>query len=384
MIYLDNAATSFPKPESVYLGVDKAMRNFSGNPGRSGHKMSLSAGEAIEQTRRLILKLISAQKTQEIIFTKNTTESLNLALKGILRPGDHVITSTLEHNSVTRPLEELKHYGVQVTKIPCSIEYGADINAVEKAIQSHTRLMVFNHVSNVTGTMNPIKQIGDLCRAREILFLVDAAQSIGIYPINVQEMCIDLLAFPGHKGLLGPQGTGGLYMRDGLDVLPLIQGGTGSHSEILLQPKASPNRYESGTLNTAGIYGLGQGVQYLLDKGVENIHREETLLANYLLEALNPIKEITVHGPRPSPQRSSVVSITIDGIDTIDCAFMLDNVFDIATRAGLHCAPDAHTLIGTINSGGTLRISPNHFNTVQDIDSCVQAIKEIVAEGGWQ
>ncbi|WP_069999995.1 aminotransferase class V-fold PLP-dependent enzyme [Cellulosilyticum sp. I15G10I2] len=384
MIYLDNAATSFKKPESVYLGVDQAMRHYSGNPGRSGHKLSLAAREAIEETRRLILKLISAKKTEEIIFTKNATESLNLAIKGVLRPGDHVITSTLEHNSVTRPLEELKSHGIQLTKIPCSVSCGADIEAIKSAIRPNTKLMVFTHISNVTGTINPIKQIGELCRERNILFLVDAAQSIGVYSINVQEMCIDLLAFPGHKGLLGPQGTGGLYMRSGIDVLPLIEGGTGIHSELLLQPKESPYCYESGTLNTAGIYGLGKGIQYILDKGVERIHSEETFLANRLLEGLSQINEVTLYGPGPYAQRSSVVSITIDGIDTMDCAFMLDNVFDIAVRAGLHCAPDTHTLIGTVNTGGTLRISPNHFNTTQDIDACIQAIKAIVKEGRWQ
>ncbi len=383
MIYLDNAATSFPKPESVYLASDYALRNLSGNPGRSGHKLSLSARNAIEETRALIAKLITASKPDEIVFAKNATESLNLALKGILRPGDHVITSTLEHNSVTRPLEELKDHGITVTKVHCSLEYGADLNAIEAAILPQTKLMVFTHVSNVTGTVNPIYEIGHLCRKRGILFLVDAAQSIGIFPINVQDINIDLLAFPGHKGLLGPQGTGGLYIRDGLEISPLIYGGTGSQSELTHQPKDTPGCFESGTLNTAGIHALGKGVQYALDKGINTIQKEEAVLADHLILGLLEIPRIKIYGPSLSSYRSTVVSITIAGIDPSECAIILDNAFDIAVRAGLHCAPDAHTILGTICSGGTLRISPNHLNCISDIDACLEALKEISAEGGW-
>jgi cysteine desulfurase family protein len=381
MIYLDNAATTFPKPACVYTAVMETMRERGGSPGRSGHRLSLAAGRTVEETRLLLAQLFGIPTPRQIVFTLNATDALNLALKGILAPGDHVITSTMEHNSVARPLEALKSHGVSYTKVNASPETGVDPGDVEAAIRENTKLMVFTHVSNVTGTKNPIAEIGDLCRARGILFLVDAAQSAGSFPIDVRQMNIDLLAFPGHKGLLGPQGTGGLYIREGLSVSPLRQGGTGSHSELLTQPEQLPERYESGTLNTPGLAGLGAGVKYVLDRGVHSIREHETRLINRLIEGLSDIDGITLYGPPAGEGRSGVLSVGMEGMDAMEASFILDNVFDIAVRAGLHCAPDTHAALGTLRCGGTLRLSVGPLNTESDMDVCADALAQIFKEG---
>lgn len=382
MVYLDNAATSWPKPESVYSAIDKALRDYCGNPGRSGHRLSLAAGRVIEEARLLVAQLFGISKPESVCFTLNTTDSLNLALKGVLAAGDHVITSSMEHNSVARPLEALSAMGVEYTKVQASPITGVDIEAVKSAIRKNTKLIVFSHVSNVTGTVNPVSEIGALCRERGILFLVDAAQSAGVVPIDVQRMNIDLLAFPGHKGLLGPQGTGGLYVREGILLTPLKQGGTGSRSEQLLQPPASPDRYESGTPNTPGIAGLAAGVRFLLDEGIKNIQARESLLACRLIDNIRDIPGLTLYGPPAHIPRSGVVSVAFEDMDAVQAAIILDNVFDIAVRSGLHCAPDAHRTLGTLDKGGTLRIGIGYFNSEEDIDSCVQALRSISEEGG--
>lgn len=377
MIYLDNAATTYPKPDSVYAAVAGAMRECGGNPGRSGHKLSLAAARIIAETRFLVATLFRIPKPEQVVFTLNATEALNLALKGILASGDHVVTGSMEHNAVARPLETLKGMGVRYTKVPTSPVTGVSIGDVEAKIQANTKMVVLSHVSNVTGTENPVAEIGRLCRERRILFLVDAAQSAGLLPIDVAKMNIDLLAFPGHKGLLGPQGTGGLYIREGVVVSPLIQGGTGSHSERLLQPEESPDRYESGTLNTPGIAGLGAGVKYLLDRGVEGIREKEARLANRLLAGIGGIEGITVYGPPAGENRSGVISLNMAGLDNMEAACILDNAFDIAVRSGLHCAPEAHATLGTLHCGGTLRVSIGSFNQESDIDACTEALAQI-------
>ena len=379
MIYLDNAATTFPKPGSVYSAVLEALIESGGNPGRSGHKLSLAAGRIIEEARVLIAQLFHIAEPEQIVFTLNATDALNLALKGVLSAGDHVITSSMEHNSVARPLEALKRIGVEYTKVPTSPERGASIRDVESAIKGNTKLMVFTHISNVTGTENPISEIGSLCHKRGILFLVDAAQSAGAWPIDVQKMNVDLLAFPGHKGLLGPQGTGGLYIRKGVSVEPLKQGGTGSHSELLSQPEQLPDRFESGTQNMPGLAGLAAGLKYIIDQGVDVIREKETHLANRFINGISQLEGVTVYGPPACPKRSGVVSININGMDAMELSFILDNVFDIAVRAGLHCAPDAHETLGTLHSGGTLRFSIGPFNSESDIDLCIDALAQISA-----
>lgn len=381
MIYLDNAATSWPKPEEVYLAADRALRH-GGNPGRSGHKLSIAAGRTVEEARILLAHLFAVPKPESIVFTLNTTDALNLAIKGILKKGDHVITSAMEHNSVARPLEALKSNGIEVTKVASSPISGVDMQEVQAAIKENTRLMVFSHVSNVTGTVNPIAEIGELCHDNGILFLVDAAQSAGVIPINVEKMKIDLLAFPGHKSLLGPVGTGGLFIREGLSLKPIREGGTGSFSELLSQPEKIPDRYESGTLNTSGIAGLAAGVRFLLEQGVETLQEKEAALTNRLLEGISQISGITAFGPPPGKLRTGVVSLLINGVEPAQAAIILDNVFDIAVRAGLHCAPDTHRTLGTLETGGTVRFSIGAFNTEEEIDFCLEALHSIVEEGG--
>ncbi|MTI95900.1 MAG: aminotransferase class V-fold PLP-dependent enzyme [Firmicutes bacterium] len=382
MIYLDNAATSWPKPESVYSAVTKAMREASGNPGRSGHKLSLAAHRTIEEARLLAAQLFNLSNPETIVFTLNATDSLNLALKGCLEPGDHVITSSMEHNSVARPLEELQARGIEVTKVETSPVDGINMETLKAAIKSNTKLVAITHVSNVTGTVNPIAEIGVLCRERKLRLLIDAAQSAGTIPIDVNKCNIDLLAFPGHKGLLAPQGTGGLYIRDGLSLKTIREGGTGSRSELLTQPPTGPERYESGTPNTPGIAGLAAGIRYILEAGVETIQHREAQLASRLITGLQRIPGLTIHGPPAGPTRSGVVSVTFADMDVVEAALILDNAFNISVRSGLHCAPDAHNTLGTLASGGTLRISIGCFNSEQDIDKCIEAINSLAAEGG--
>ena len=373
MIYLDYAATSGTKPESVYTASDDALRNASGNPGRSGHKVSLKAGDIVAQARLLCCRLFHAENPESIVFCSNATDALNLAIQGSVSKGDHVITSSLEHNSVARPLEHLKDAGVEVTKLKASIETGVDPADVAAAIKENTNLAVFTHISNVTGTINDIAAIGAICREKGVPFLVDASQSAGAINIDVQKMNIDMLAFPGHKCLYGPQGTGCLYIRPGLDIKPLKQGGTGSRSEMLHQPEDRPDKYESGTLNVPGIAGLGAGIEFITDTGIENIHRKDKALTDRLIDGLSKLEGVRIYSPLEHA-RGPVVSITIDGYEPQDISIYLDQVFDIATRSGLHCAPDAHDTIGTLGSGGTVRISPGYFTTEDEIDACIESI----------
>ena len=380
LVYLDNAATSFPKPESVYVAVDKAMREKCGNPGRSGHRLSLSAQESINETRMLCASLFHAGSPNDIVFTNNTTTALNIALKGILEPGDHVITSTLEHNSVSRPLRFLEDGGIEITKLNTDLHYGLAVDDIEKAVRPNTKLVVCTHISNVTGTVNDIASIGVFCRDNGVLFLVDAAQSAGVQPIDVQDMSIDLLAFPGHKGLLGPQGTGGLYIRPDLTIKTILHGGTGSRSESLSQPETMPEKFESGTSNTPGLAGLAAGIQFILEIGIEQIELREAILTNRLIEGIDSIDRVTIVGSGLTANRGSVVSIRIEGASAVECALMMDAAFSIAVRSGLHCAPDAHRSAGTLENGGTVRISPNYMNSEDDIDHCLSALEACVRD----
>lgn len=378
MIYLDYAATSGKKPESVYEAADSALRNASGNPGRSGHRVSLEAGKIVMNARMLCGRLFHAENAETIVFCSNCTDALNLAIYGVLKKGDHVITSHMEHNSVARPLEHLKDSGVDVTKLSGSVETGVSARDVEDAIKENTRLVIMTHISNVTGTVNDIEAIGKVCRKHNVLFLVDAAQSAGARKIDVREMCIDLLAFPGHKCLYGPQGTGGLYIRPGVNLRTLKQGGTGSRSELLHQPEELPDKYESGTLNVPGIAGLAAGIEFILKEGIDRIQAHENHLTDMLVKNLAEIPGVNIIGPRGD--RGPVVSVTIDGYEAQDVAIILDQVFDIGVRAGLHCAPDAHQNAGTLDIGGTVRISTGYFTTEEEIRKCVESIR-IISEG---
>ena len=379
-VYLDNAATSFPKPESVYDAVTKAMREECGNPGRSGHRLSLSAGRIVNEARLLCARLFNAESPERIIFTSNTTTALNIGIKGIVKPGDHVITSMLEHNSVSRPLHHLELAGVEITKLPTDLYKGLSAEDVMRSIKPNTKLVVCTHVSNVTGTVNDIASIGSLCRDKQIVFLVDAAQSAGGRRIDVRSMNIDMLAFPGHKGLFGPQGTGGIYIKPGLEPETIIQGGTGSSSESLTQPEAMPEKFESGTPNTPGLAGLSAGIRFVSEVGIEEIERREKMLACRLIDGIAAINGIRIIGPGKNQDRASVVSVCIDKTPPADAALMLDSAFNIAVRSGIHCASDAHRSAGTLETGGTVRISPNYMNTFEDIDFCLNAL-EFCAKG---
>jgi cysteine desulfurase family protein len=379
MIYFDNAATTWPKPETVYEAVDDCLRRLGANPGRSGYRMALAAGRVLTDARLLMAKLVNAPESSQIIFTVNATEALNLGIKGHLKPGDHVITSRLEHNSVARPLETLRVGGVEVTKLPTSVTTGVLPAQVEAAIQENTKMIVLTHASNVMGTLNPIAEIGKIACRRKILFLVDAAQTAGVFPIDVQAMNIDMLAFAGHKGLYGPAGTGGLYLRKGIRLTPLKEGGTGTDSEFSLQPEKCPERYESGTLNTPGIAGLAAGIRYILAEGIGQIREKEKKLTERLQRGLEALPGITVYGPPLGVERAAVVSFNILGMEPTEVCFILDQTFEIASRSGLHCAPDAHRTMGTLPKG-TVRLSLGYFNTAEEVDRCLEAVAAIAEE----
>jgi cysteine desulfurase family protein len=381
-IYLDNAATSWPKPEPVYEAADRALRELGGNPGRSGHRMAVEAGRAIGETRLLLARLFGASDPERFVFTANATEAINLALKGLLAPGDRAVTSSMEHNSVARPLRALEARGVEVEKLAASPERGLDPALLDAALAARpAKLVVLAHASNVTGAVNPLRELGAVCRARGALFLVDAAQTAGSLPIDIAGDRIDLLAFPGHKGLLGPQGTGGLYIAPGAEPEPLAEGGTGTDSRSLEQPRACPERYESGTRNTPGIAALGAALRYILDRGLGSIEAAESLLLARLVEGLSRIEGVRLFGPPPGARRAGAVSILVRGFDPAEAAAVLDREFGIAVRAGLHCAPDAHATMGTLD-GGTVRISPGLFTTGEEIELCLEALAQIAAAGG--
>ncbi|ADL08980.1 aminotransferase class V-fold PLP-dependent enzyme [Thermosediminibacter oceani] len=376
MIYFDNAATTWPKPEEVYRAVEDAMRNFGGNPGRSGHRMALAAARLVYEARETLAEFFNAESPTNIVFTMNATDALNTAIKGVLKPGDHVITTSMEHNSVARPIFALTKSGVEWDIVRCGTDGSLDPDDVVKAIKPNTRLIAITHASNVTGTIMPVGEIGKIARERGILLLVDAAQSAGVLDIDVQGMNIDLLAFPGHKGLYGPQGTGGLYVREGLQLTPIRQGGTGSFSEELEQPEILPDRLECGTLNTPGIAGLAAGVDFVKKKGLKNIRYHEEQLTQRFLEGLKEIDGVTVYGPEKAADRCAVISLNFNNLDSAELAYLLDSRFDIQVRPGLHCSPLAHRTLGT-EDRGTVRFSFSVFNTVEEIDRALEALREI-------
>lgn len=379
MIYFDNGATTFPKPNEVYDAIMRAMKEYGANPGRSGHKLALRMGREIYETRELLAKLFNVDNPMNIVFTSNCTESLNLAIKGILNKGDHVITSSMEHNSVLRPLVSLEKEGVELSIVKGNHMGKIEAEDIAKNIKDNTKLIVITHVSNLTGTIMPIEEIGKIARENGIYFLVDAAQSAGVYDIDVEKMNIDMLAFPGHKGLLGPQGTGGLYVREGLPLKEIKQGGTGSFSHLLDQPDIYPDRYETGTLNGPGIVGLGAGVKYILNRGIEDIRRHEEELTKHFIEGLSKIDKVKIYGPLNEKEQGAVVSINIGDEDSSEISYILDEKYDIQVRPGLHCAPLAHKTIGTFEQG-VIRFSFGPFNTHNEIDFALNAIREIVKE----
>lgn len=379
MIYFDNAATTFPKPEKVYNKTIEAMKEYGANPGRAGHSMALKANRGIFETRNLLSKLFNIENPMNIIFTSSGTESLNLGLKGVLKAGDHVITSSMEHNSVLRPLKHLEEKDIETTIVKADSKGQVNPLHIENAIKENTKLIVLTHISNLTGTIMPIKDIGAIAKKHNILFMVDAAQSAGVYSIDVKEMNMSLLAFPGHKGILAPQGTGVLYIREGLEIESLLQGGTGSASESMIQPDIFPDKYESGTPNGPGIIGMGAGVEYILEKGIENIRIHEEKLTLHFIEGIKDIEGIKIYGPMDIKEHAAVVAINLKDIDSSEIAYILDEEYNIAVRSGLHCAPLSHKTIGTLDQGA-VRFSFGIFNSIEEVDEAIKALIEISRE----
>jgi cysteine desulfurase family protein len=382
IVYFDNAATSWPKPAAMMAAMIDYNEQIGGSPGRSGHQRSLDAGRVILETREALAELFGCGDSLRIAFTKNATEALNIALSGSLNPGDHVVASSMEHNSVMRPLRCLEAQGVQLSVVSCSGDGRLDPDDVRAAIKPRTRLLVVTHASNVTGTIQPVAGLGKIARDHGILFCVDAAQTAGALPINVDEMAIDLLAFSGHKSLYGPQGTGGLYVREGLErqLRPLMTGGTGSRSEFEGQPDFMPDKYESGTPNTIGLAGLGAGVRFVLAEGVEAVRSKEEGLTTRFLAGLAALPGVIVYGPPDAASRTAVISFNIAGVSPSAAALELDERFGILCRPGLHCAPAAHRTIGTFPQG-TIRFGFGYFNKEEEIDMALEAIRSLAGSG---
>ena len=376
MIYLDNAATTYPKPECVYEAIMDCMKNYCANPGRAGHKLAMKAAREIYDARENIAKLFNVDNPMNIVFTNNATDSLNLAIKGLVKSGDHIITTSMEHNSVIRPIKALEKYNVENTVVQCDKDGFLNIEDLKSAIKPNTKLIVTTHASNVCGTLIDIKSVGELAKENNILYLVDASQTAGVYDLDTKKINVDMIAAPGHKCLLGPQGTGILYIREGLELNILKEGGTGSKSEDLFQPNILPDKYESGTHNTPGIVGLNQGVKFILEEGIENIRKHEEDLCEYMLNRLEEVPNIVIYGPKDSKKRAAVISINIGNMDSGEITFLLDSEYDIATRSGIHCAPLAHKTLGTLEQGA-VRFSLGYFNTKQDIDTAIEALKQI-------
>lgn len=376
-IYLDNAATSYPKPASVYQIADHALRNVGASPGRGAYRRSREASAMVEAARKKVASLFDISQAEQVFFTKNATESINIVLKGWLRPGDRVVTSSMEHNAVIRPLRRLSANGVKVEIVQCNEQGRLEPDALKKHFSPPPRLLVLVHASNVNGALQPVDEIARLCSDQEVPLLLDAAQTGGIQPISVKNLNLGMLACSGHKGLLGAPGVGILYIRPGLNVSPLIEGGTGSRSEQDTQPELCPDRYESGTPNLPGIAGLAAGIDFILEKGIGGIREHELHLASLLEKGLSQIPGVKVH--KPQVRGASAVSFTVEGMNPEDLGYLLDQGFGIAVRTGLHCAPLAHHTLGTFPQG-TVRVSPGFFTTLAEIEAFLSAMQQLLSQ----
>ena len=376
-VYFDNAATSFPKPEPVHRTMGAFLRTHGANPGRGSYRMVSEAESVISAARRALASFFNAPNPTRVIFALNTTDALNMALHGALREGDHVLTTTIEHNSIARPLNRLERDGfVTVTRLRPDGAGVVDPDAFASAFTPRTRLIAMLHASNAMGALQPVAEVGRMVRERGALFLVDAAQTAGMWPIDIRAMNIDLLAIPGHKALLGPAGTGALILGAGVGLNPWREGGTGGDSAYPIQPEEYPHHLEAGTLNTPGIAAMAEGLRWVKDRGIDVIRQHELSLIRRLMESIADLKGMKFHGPGVKDSRSSVVSFTIAGHEPDEIAGILDASFGIAVRAGLHCAPGAHREMGTFPAG-TLRVSPGPFNTEAEIDALAAALIQI-------
>ena len=378
MIYFDNAATTLQKPACVPRAVLEAMTSF-GNPGRGVHEPAMAASRAIYDARCALARLFHGENPARIAFTANATQALNTAIKGILNPGDHVITTAMEHNSVLRPLYELEERGVELTILPADKQGRVAYESLEAAIQSNTRAIVCTHGSNLTGNLVDMGKIGAIAKTHDLLLVVDASQTAGVIPIDVGEMNIDILCFTGHKGLLGPQGTGGLYVREGVEVRPLLTGGSGVQSHSKTHPIQMPTALEAGTLNAHGLAGLNAGVRFLLETGIDTIRQKELDLMWTFYESVKTIPGITVYGDFSHRERCPIVSLNVRDYDSSQVSDALFSQYGIATRPGAHCAPLMHEALGT-HQRGAVRFSFSHYNTMEEIKNAVSALREIARE----
>jgi cysteine desulfurase / selenocysteine lyase len=379
MIYLDHAATSWPKPPEVLLAMQHFLASAGGNPGRSGHRLSIEAGRIVYEAREAIAQLFNVSDPLRVVFTPNATYALNQAMYGLLKPGDRVVTTGIEHNSVMRPLRDLESRGVQLSVAPCALDGSLELEQFARALQGGARLVVLNHASNVTGTITPIVQATTLAHQAGAFVLLDAAQTAGVLPIDLPALGIDLLAFTGHKGLYGPPGTGGLVLGDGFDpawLNPIVRGGTGSRSEYEEQPAMLPDKFESGTPNGVGIAGLGAGVRWVLDQGIDVIQAHEMALTQRFLEGLTELPWLRTYGPRDISKRIATISFTIPGHYVSEIGLRLDEEYDILCRVGLHCSPAAHRTIGTFPEG-TVRLAFGWTNTSVEVGTVLQAIAKL-------
>jgi cysteine desulfurase/selenocysteine lyase len=378
LIFLDNGATSYPKPEEVYSFMDHFYRNFGVNPGRSGYDLCMETGELVEETRAMMTRFFNGTDPNRLCFTYNSTDALNLIINGMLREGDHAITTNVEHNSVLRPLYHLYKYNdVEVDHIPFDSNGFVDPDAFPKKFKSNTKLVIVNHASNVIGTIQPVKEIGRYCREKGIPFAIDVSQTAGKIPIDMEDLNVDIVAFTGHKSLLGPTGIGGLYVREGIEIKHTRAGGTGVRSAVRTHLDEYPYRLEYGTLNTLGVSGLHAGIKWIEKQGLEKIHDLEMRLTSMLREGLKDVEGVTLYCQEDLTDHISIFLFNVDGLEALNTGTMLDVDYNIASRTGLHCAPLVHEQIGTAEIHGAVRFGIGPFNTAEHIDSAIQAVKEI-------
>ena len=378
MIYFDNAATSLQKPEAVIEAVAEAMKSL-GNASRGAHSAALGSNRMVYETRELIAELFHIDDPSRIAFTMNATESLNIAIAGIFRPEDHVITTVMEHNSVLRPLYRMEESGTELSFLQADKKGNISYEELENAIRSNTRAVICTHASNLTGNVLDLEKIGEICKKHRLLFLVDASQTAGIIPIDVQKMKISVLCFTGHKGLLGPQGTGGIYVAPEINIRPLVVGGSGVQSYLKTQPDEMPARLEAGTLNAHGIAGLHAAVSYIIEKGVEQIYQDEHEKTDYFYRMIRSIPDIHIYGDPEAELHAPIIALNIGDYDSAQVADELMETYGIATRAGAHCAPLMHQALGT-QKQGAVRFSFSQFNTRKELDAGIQALRELAEE----